>query len=123
MHRKRIHRRILAYMTLAMVLSACGGSGGGSSQDGAKQDAAPGPDQHSFAGEIRPIVEAQCLPCHGADSSLPDLVSDAESFRAKKDAIIARVTTEDPAKMMPPADSAKSLSEEGRNKILSFLEG
>ncbi len=77
--------------------------------------------QVRFNRDIRPILSENCFYCHGPDEGArtADLRLDTEAGAkdfvivegdALSSELIARITSDDPDELMPPADSARSLS-------------
>ncbi len=82
---------------------------------GAKEGAAPTPVL-SFEKDIKPIVQAKCLTCHGEYSTFGKWMNYDESF-AKKDKIMQRVVVD---KTMP---LGAPLSEEEINIFKEWING
>jgi cytochrome c553 len=67
----------------------------------------------SFNRDVRPILSENCFQCHGFDRNTRegdlrlDIPPNAEALKD----VIDRITHPDPEEHMPPADSAKSLSD------------
>jgi hypothetical protein len=95
-------------------------------------------DSVEFNRDIRPILAAACLKCHGQDAShrQADLrLDDQSSATAPRDsgkAIAAgdpaasllwqRIQSADPELVMPPPDSVRQLSIEEKAKIKEWIE-
>lgn len=86
-----------------------------------------------FAQRIRPILAENCFACHGPDENHRegDLRLDDETA-AKDHAIVAgssaesevfaRITSDDPDLVMPPADSGKSLTQEEIELLRQWID-
>ncbi len=75
----------------------------------------------SFNRDIRPILSDKCFFCHGPDPAHReadlrlDLEDDAKEIAivpgdASESELVARITSDDPDLLMPPADSGKKLT-------------
>ncbi len=88
-------------------------------------------DQIRFNRDVRPILSAKCVACHGpddahreADLRLDDEQGIAAVFGGGLDASEAwsRMTSTDPDLIMPPPDSSHDLSESERATLKSWIE-
>ena len=94
--------------------------------------------QLDFNRDVRPILSDKCYHCHGPDTATreADLRFDVESS-AKDDRggyvvikpgdpdaseLIARITTDDPELLMPPAGSERSLSAAERQTLVTWVQ-
>ena len=94
--------------------------------------------QLEFMRDIRPILSDKCYHCHGPDNATreADLRFDIESsVKADRDGLfvvkpgepesselVARIATDDPDLVMPPADSGISLSEQEKQILVRWIE-
>ena len=94
-------------------------------------------EQVSFNRDIRPILSATCLRCHGqdADDRQGDLRLDLFEFATAKresgSAIVPnqpdesllwrRIVSSDPDQVMPPPDAARQLSQEEKNILKQWI--
>src|SRR5436190_11175889 len=83
------------------------------------------PDKIDFNRDIRPLLSASCFPCHGPDKTArkaklrldrrDDALADHDGDRAimpgkpDKSEMIARVSSDDPEKRMPPGKNEHKL--------------
>lgn len=98
-----------------------------------------GEDEVDFARQIRPILAANCFDCHGPDEKArkanlrldqPDgwfaPRSDGQPIvapgRPEESELFRRITSSDPARRMPPANSGKSLNEAQIELIRKWIE-
>ena len=95
-------------------------------------------DTIEFARDIRPILSNACFQCHGPDEGtreadlrldtrdggLADLGGHAAIIPGKPDEseLLKRMTAQDPAERMPPADSGKSVSPEQIQLVRKWIE-
>jgi hypothetical protein len=99
---------------------------------------APAEEKIDFSRDVRPILAANCLACHGQDaghregdlrldlwSSPSDEVRGAEAVVAPGDPagseLVERITSQDADVLMPPADSGKSLKPEQIEKLCAWV--
>src|SRR5262245_9341901 len=91
-----------------------------------------------FARDIRPILSNSCFLCHGPDSAHREAelrLDTPEGLTAEREGrrpfapgdpaaseALRRMTTDDPAERMPPADSGKSLTAEQIARVRSWVE-
>lgn len=90
-------------------------------------------DVPEYNRDILPILAENCLACHGADSAAreADLRLDQREAALEAGAIvagspddselIARVMTDDPDLIMPPADSKKTLTDEQKQQLAAWV--
>lgn len=79
----------------------------------------------SFDKEVRPILTANCLQCHGPDAKTrkADLRLDLENTtKSALDEILERIYSSDPDHLMPPPESGKNLSSDEKIIIKSWIE-
>src|SRR5262249_12889320 len=66
----------------------------------------------SFARHVRPLLAEHCFACHGPDAKTRKArlrLDTREGLSAAAKDVLARVTSADPAKRMPPAKAGKTL--------------
>ena len=101
----------------------------------AAQAPRPAPD---YLRDIRPILAASCLPCHGADEHArkADLRLDRQDeAHSRRDGIAAivpgdpaaseawrRITSDDPDEKMPPPDSQRVLDSRAKALLWAWIE-
>ena len=89
---------------------------------------AAGPGRVDFARQVRPILAEKCFECHGPDpkgrkgdlrlDSRDDAFADRGGYRLvvpghpDESELIARITSDDPDEVMPPAGSRRKLSKD-----------
>ena len=90
-------------------------------------------DPSSYAREIRPLLAAKCLACHGpddehreADLRLDDRESAIESAalepgKPDESELIRRILSDDPDEQMPPPDSGESLSDAEKQLLQKWV--
>lgn len=91
-------------------------------------------DEIGFNEHIRPLLSENCFACHGPDSAgrKGDLRLDQREAATESGAItpgdagsselIARIMTDDPDLVMPPADSGKTLTEEDKRLLAAWIQ-
>ncbi|MCA9105389.1 MAG: DUF1553 domain-containing protein [Planctomycetales bacterium] len=84
--------------------------------------------------DIRPILADNCFACHGPDSASRKADLRLDQFDAAVDSgaiepgdsqsseFVARILTDDPDALMPPADSHKSLTEEQKQLLIAWID-
>jgi len=87
----------------------------------------------SFARDVRPILAANCLACHGPDEEQRkadlrlDVRDAAVEFAAivpgkpDESELVRRVFSEDPDQRMPPADAGTSLTDEQKELLRRWI--
>jgi hypothetical protein len=87
----------------------------------------------SFDRDIRPVLAEKCFHCHGVDAAQrkADLRLDLRESavargaigaeRAERGSLLARIRSTDPAKVMPPPDSHRSLDKTERALLTRWL--
>src|SRR5688572_9163677 len=109
---ERVSRTILLVILLGAALPAA--------------SAEPAPAEIQFNRDVRPILSDKCFACHGFDpkhrkadlrlDTLDGATADRKGLRAivpgdlAKSTLWARINSQDPDEVMPPAESHKSLS-------------
>jgi hypothetical protein len=95
---------------------------------------ASGGDRLQFNRDIRPILSEKCFFCHGPDANHReanlrlDMEADAKggdaivAGRSNESELIARITSDDPDMLMPPADSGKSLTAEEVERLRRWID-
>ena len=86
-----------------------------------------------FNRDIRPILAASCLACHGPNETArqADLRLDTDDFigtvvvpgDAEASPLFQRLTTEDPIGRMPPASSGRSLTGDQVDAVRRWIDG
>ena len=86
-----------------------------------------------FNRDIRPILSASCLACHGPNETArqADLRLDTDDFigtvvvpgDAEASRLFQRLTTEDPIGRMPPASSGRSLTGDQIDAVRRWIDG
>ena len=86
-----------------------------------------------FNRDIRPILAASCLACHGPNETArqADLRLDTDDFigtmvvpgDAEASALFQRLTTDDPIGRMPPASSGRSLTGAQIDAVRRWIDG
>lgn len=91
-------------------------------------------EEIGFNDDIRPLLSEYCFACHGPDSAgrKADLRLDQREAAmaggavipgdAEASELIARITTDDPDLVMPPADSGKSLTAEEKRQLAQWIQ-
>lgn len=91
-------------------------------------------DRLEYNRDIRPILAENCFACHGPDSASRKADLRLDQFDAAVDSgsivpgdsqsseIIARILTDDPDALMPPASSHKELSEEQKQLLIRWVD-
>ena len=107
-------------VTLCLLLFVCGSRAAGESPP-------------EYNRDIRPILAEYCFACHGADSASReaglrlDQREEAVEFGAitpgdpEASELLARVFSEDPDLVMPPAETKKSLSDHERQVLQRWI--
>ena len=87
----------------------------------------------NFNREIRPLLAAKCLACHGPDEEerKAELRLDVRESAIDSSAIVPnepdesellrRILSDDPDEMMPPADSGETLTDEQRDLLRRWI--
>ena len=100
--------------------------------------AAEADEQTDFRRDIRPILSNTCFQCHGPDESSreadlrldqPDQLSNdrggyriIEAGKPASSELWKRITSRDPATVMPPPDSGKELDDSQRERLKQWIE-
>ncbi len=130
-------KKLLAGIGLSLVLSSHGTANAARGDDAPSAAAAPA-TSIDYNRQIRPILSNNCFQCHGPDAETrqaglrldrPDESRlELESGNVaivpshpEKSELIARVTADDPAVRMPPADSNKQLSAAERELLRQWI--
>ena len=97
-------------------------------------DATGSGEELRFNDHIRPILSEHCFACHGRDAGsrkgdlrLDDRDAAIESGAitpgdAENSELVARITSNDPELLMPPADSHKSLTNEQKALLIRWVQ-
>lgn len=91
-----------------------------------------------FNRDVRPILAENCYACHGFDEAAREADLRLDTFagaigsdggvsaivpgKADESELVARVLTDDPDELMPPADSGKRLSDAQRETLRRWVE-
>lgn len=111
-------------------------AGGGSSRGGPE---AEGPERVSYGREIRSILSDRCFACHGPDAQgreaglaldrFEGATAELESGRRaivpgdpERSELLARVTSSDPRRRMPPASSDKVVTPQEAELLRRWIE-
>lgn len=83
----------------------------------------------NFASDVRPVLSDACYHCHGPDAQAreADLRLDVRAAAMETDvltseAMLERLTSDDPDVRMPPPDSKRQLRHKDRSKLIRWLK-
>ncbi len=121
-HRVALYRLSL-FLVCALSLVALG-----LSQQLCAEDTSSVFRQSAFRQSVAPILAEKCLHCHGPDESnregdlrLDIAMNDTAQRTALESQLIERINSSDPALLMPPPDSGKTLNEYERQKLKDWV--
>tara|TARA_R110002096_G_scaffold16106_33_gene55242 strand:+ start:10572 stop:13661 length:3090 start_codon:yes stop_codon:yes gene_type:complete len=77
-----------------------------------------------YSQDIRPLLSKNCLECHGPDSHArkADLRLDLAIDQHVAEEVLTRIFSTDPDEVMPPPQSAKTLSAEEQGLLKTWIE-